>query len=307
MKINVFLKQIISKIKFKLENTYILNKTVPVYIFLVILYKKIINFDLDQRAASVSFSFILAVFPGILFLFTLIPYIPIAELDVQIMEFLKSLLPTTLFDTVSSTIFEIISKPRVDILSFGFFFTLFAATNGMVSLMNAFNMALKQREKRSFLNARWIALILTCLLVLILILAIIILIIGKLSFNYAVYKGYFDENYNALGIKTLGYLSIFFIFYIGICVIYYFAPAIHKRLKFFNIGSLFASIMCIVVTNIFSYYLENFNSYNRLYGSIGTLIAIMVWIYLIALILILGFEVNISLRSALFKAAKKTP
>jgi membrane protein len=81
----------------------------------------------------------------------------------------------------------------------------------------------------------------------------------------------------------------------------------HKKLKFFNFGALFASILSILATNLFSYYLENFNSYNRLYGSIGTLIAIMVWIYLIALILILGFELNISFLSAVSRSKQKTP
>ncbi len=293
-------------IKDKLQNIYILNTTVSIYLFLMILYKKLLNFDLDQRAAAVSFSFILAVFPATLFLFTLIPYIPIDQLDVLIMEFLNSILPKALYESISGTILEIISRPRLDILSFGFMFALFAATNGMMSLMRAFNMALKQREKRSFLKARWIGLILTILLVLVLLVAIVILIVGKITLSYVTSKGILTENFSYVGLQFLGYLMVFLIFYFGISSIYYFAPAIHRKLKFFNFGALFSSVMCIVATNLFSYYIENFNSYNRLYGSIGTLIAIMVWIYLIALILILGFEVNISFRNAMARASNKT-
>jgi membrane protein len=291
----------IMAIKAKLENIFILNTTISLYLFLVILYKKLLSLDLDQRAAAVSYSFILAVFPATLFLFTLIPLIPIAHLDVLIMDFLKSLMPASLYESVASTIFEIISRPRLDILSFGFLFAIYAATNGMMSLMQAFNMALRQREKRHFLKARAIAFLLTFILILVLLLAIIILIVGKLAFSFAINKGFWGENFSFWGIQLLGYITVFLIFFFGISSIYYFAPAMHRKLKFFNFGALFSSVLCILSTNLFSFYFENFSSYNKLYGSIGTLIAIMVWIYLISLILILGFEVNISFRTAMSK------
>jgi membrane protein len=300
-------KNIVKLISDKLKNVYIFNTTVSLYIFFTILYKKIINFDLDQRAAAVSFSFMLAVFPGTIFLFTLIPYVPIENLEFLIMDFLKNLMPAGLYDNVSNTIQEIISRPRPDILSFGFVFAIFAATNGMSSLMRAFNMALKQREKRSYLKARWIAFLLTSLLILVLFTAIVVLIVGKITLNYITSQEFVNDNINVWGINILGYASIFLIFFFGISCIYFFAPAMHKKLKFFNFGALFASILSILATNLFSYYLENFNSYNRLYGSIGTLIAIMVWIYLIALILILGFELNISFLSAVSRSKQKTP
>ncbi|HLO43479.1 MAG TPA: YihY/virulence factor BrkB family protein [Leadbetterella sp.] len=300
-------ENIVKLISDKLKNVYIFNTTVSLYIFFTILYKKIINFDLDQRAAAVSFSFMLAVFPGTIFLFTLIPYVPIENLEFLIMDFLKNLMPAGLYDNVSNTIQEIISRPRPDILSFGFVFAIFAATNGMSSLMRAFNMALKQREKRSYLKARWIAFLLTSLLILVLFTAIVVLIVGKITLNYITSQEFVNDNINVWGINILGYASIFLIFFFGISCIYFFAPAMHKKLKFFNFGALFASILSILATNLFSYYLENFNSYNRLYGSIGTLIAIMVWIYLIALILILGFELNISFLSAVSRSKQKTP
>jgi membrane protein len=130
---------------------------------------------------------------------------------------------------------------------------------------------------------------------------------GKITLNYITSKKFINQNIDIWGINIFGYAFIFVIFFIGISSIYYFAPAIHKKLKFFNFGALFASILSILATNLFSFYLENFGSYNRLYGSIGTLIAIMVWIYLIALILILGFELNISFQSASYRSKEKTP
>ena len=90
-------------------------------------------------------------------------------------------------------------------------------------------------------------------------------------------------------LNILTYFLIFAIFFLTISIIYYYAPAITKRWKFFNAGSITASILTILVTNLFSYYLVNFASYNKVYGSIGSLIALMVWLYFIALILLVGF------------------
>jgi membrane protein len=304
---NKLIENIGNFIALRLKNVYIFNTNVSLYVFLSILYKKILNVDIDQRAAAVSFSFMLAVFPGTIFLFTLIPYIPIQDLEILIMDFLRNVMPAGLYESVRNTIQEIISQPRLDILSFGFLFAIFAATNGMSSLMRAFNMALKQRDKRSYFESRWIAFLLTSLLIVVLLAAIVVLIIGKITLNYITSKNFINQNIDIWGINIFGYAFIFVIFFIGISCIYYFAPAIHKKLKFFNFGALFASILSILATNLFSFYLENFGSYNRLYGSIGTLIAIMVWIYLIALILILGFELNISFQSASYRSKEKTP
>jgi membrane protein len=94
---------------------------------------------------------------------------------------------------------------------------------------------------------------------------------------------------------VLTYFIIFSVFFFTISIIYYYAPAIHKRWKFFNAGSITASILTILITNVFSYYLVNFATYHKIYGSIGSLIALMVWLYFISLILIVGFEINASI------------
>lgn len=290
------IKKIFRPLKNRLSAIYPFGSEVSVYRFLEILWNNIVTFDLDQRATSVAFSFLLAVFPGILFLFTLIPYIPIENLDVQIMDFIRNLMPQGLYEVVAQTIYEIISRPRGDILSFGFLFSLYAATNGINSLTNAFNGALEQKKTRGFVKSKGVAALVLVILVFVLVFAILILIAGKIVLAYITEHGHVSSSLNLFGIKTIGYLSVFFIFYFGIASLYYFAPAIPKKIRFFNFGAAFASVLCILATNLFSYYFENFSRYNTLYGSIGTLIAIMVWIYLICLILILGFEVNVDLR-----------
>lgn len=293
--------KILQRLKNYLSTIYPFKSEISVYRFLEILWKNVVTFDLDQRATSVAFSFLLAVFPAILFLFTLIPYIPIDHLDVLIMDFSRNLMPEGLYDIVAQTIYEIISRPRGDILSFGFIFSLYAATNGINSLTNAFNGALEKKKNRGFVRSRGTAALVLLILIFVLVCAVIILIAGKIVLNYIASQGLFSSGLNLLAIRSLGYISIFFIFYFGIASLYYFAPAIPKRIRFFNFGAAFSSVLCILATNLFSWYLENFSSYNKLYGSIGTLIAIMVWIYLICLILILGFEINVDLREEKYK------
>ncbi len=298
--------EILKWLKKKLEQLKFPGSGFSLYQILAILRRKLVTFDLDQRAAAVSFSLLLAVFPAIIFVFTLIPYVPIKNLDQEIMVFLQDLLPAGIYKAAATTILEIVSKRRVDILSFGFIFTAIAATNGMMALMRAFNMALHQRERRSYLKARGIALFLTGMLIIVLLSAIVILIVGNILIDFFQSKNMLSEDIYYYLIESTRYLSIFFIFFLGICVIYYFGPAISRKIRFFNTGAIIAAILCIFITNAFSYYLTNFNSYNRLYGSIGTLIGLMVWIYLISLILILGFEINISIRYAKSGIEQKT-
>ncbi|MES2794637.1 MAG: YihY/virulence factor BrkB family protein [Bacteroidota bacterium] len=261
---------------------------------LEILWQKIIHFDIDSRAAAVAFNFTLAVFPTIIFLFTLIPYIPIDQLDLQILSFLEDIMPRGLFLEAKSTIIDIVSKKRGDVLSLGFLFALYASTSGMMSLMATFNLTYRTSANRGFVKERLIALLLNFLLTFILFLAVLILIVGRKIIDIFLERGWLTEDFNYFALHATRYGVVFLMLFVAVSIIYYVAPSIHKRWKFINAGSITASILIILSTNLFSYYLSNFASYNRLYGSIGTIIALMLWLYLVALILIVGFEINAS-------------
>ncbi len=280
---------------------------VPVYRVGRILFDKIVRFDLDQRAAAVAYNLTLAVFPAILFLFTLIPYIPIPNLNEQIMVFLSEVMPQGLFEEAQTTINDIVSRRRGNVLSFGFLLTLYAATSGMMALMNAFNMTLHTPEKRSFLRARGVALMLTFLLVGVLVMALMVLIVGQVVFDELLYAALLTPDFTYYGLKGMGYVSVFAVSFVGVSLIYYLAPAHSRRWRFVNPGSVVASLLIILISNAFSFYLSNFASYNRVYGAVGTLIALMVWLYLIALVLILGFDINVSVDEATHNRAGTPP
>ena len=278
------------------QNFLLLDSVATIYKVLKVLINKLIQFDIDVRAAAVAFNFTLAIFPSIIFMFSLIPYIPVEHLDERIINLLSTVMPAGIFKEAKTTIVEIVSKPRGGVLSLGFIFALYASTSGVMALMRAFNTADRTVEKRSFIKARLIAVMINFFLTFVLVLAIVVLIVGRLSVDFLFDEGILNRDITFYTIQFLSYIVIFFVFFITISIIYYFAPVSHKRWKFINTGSITASILTILITNLFSYYLSNFASYNRLYGAIGTFIALMVWLYLIALILILGFEINASIQ-----------
>jgi membrane protein len=271
------------------EEHYILAR------ILTILYQKIFHFDIDVRAAAVAYNFTLAVFPTIIFLFSLLAYIPVDNFDIKMVNFLKSSIPKNLQQDFTELLLDLIRKKSGGVLSFGFIFALYASTSGIQALIRSFNLTYRTKENRGILKERLIAVSLNFLLTFVLITAFAVFIVGKLIIGYLKGKGLIDYDFNFYMLNILTYVLLFSIFFLTISIIYYYAPAITKRWKFFNAGSITASILTILVTNLFSYYLVNFASYNKVYGSIGSLIALMVWLYFIALILLVVFEINASI------------
>lgn len=264
----------------------------------VLLIEKILLYNIDQRATAVAFNFTLAVFPTILFLFTLIPYIPIPNLEVSIMNAIRDFMPRPLYEFAAATIYDIISRKQGGILSFGFILALITATNGMGALITAFNMADHSSEKRGYFKARAVALMLTMLLSLVMVLSVLVIFVGGIVLKFLNEKIFPNEDITFMMLYVLRYVVMFGTFWLVISIIYRFAPATKHGWRFFNIGSFIAALLIILATYGFSFYLSDFSTYNKLYGSIGTIIALMIWFYLIALMLIFGFELNVSIWKA---------
>jgi membrane protein len=289
-----------------LQSTLFFRDTVSLYDILLNLFRSNRKFDIDQRASAVAYSLTLACFPAVIFLFTLIPYIPIENLDVQIMGLLKEVMPQGIYADADQTIIDILSRPRKGVLSFGFIFTMIASTNGMMSLMRSFDMVYEDDETRGFLEVRGIALGLTLLLIIVLFLAVVLLIVGDGAMNVISDWHIIKDGWIITLLNLTRYLISFGAMMLGISLIYRFAPTHGQMYSFVNAGCIVASVLILLSTYGFSYYLSNFSSYNKLYGSIGTMIALMIWFYLLALLLILGFEINASITTAKRKVRNKT-
>lgn len=276
---------------------------VSLHEILAVFLEKLSSERLIAKADSIAFNFIAAIFPGIIFLFTLIPYIPIPELDKQILSIMANpqFFPSSMNEFLSGTIEDIVSKQRGGLLSFGFFLTLYLATNGMSSLMSAFNSSYRSLEKRMPMRKKIIAVLLTVLLTFVLFLAVAILALSQVASEYMLTHDVMDKSVVDFLFSLAKYLLIILLFFVVISLIYFIAPAVKRRWRFISPGSTMATFLCVSFTVLFTFYVENFGNYNKLYGSIGALIVLMFWLKFISLALLVGFEINASIDLAKHK------
>ncbi|HJN64464.1 MAG: YihY/virulence factor BrkB family protein [Flavobacteriales bacterium] len=252
---------------------------------------------ITTRASSLAFNFFLAFFPSIIVFFTLIPYIPIDSLQETLMELLAVVLPPSTNEITFQTLEDIISNPRGGLLSVGFILALYFSTNGINSLIEAFNSSYHIREIRPLIQQRILSLGLTLLLSIMLIIAIGLIIFGTVVVNYLVSSEIITTGAADLIIYGKWFVMLSMLFF-GISILFHLGPALKSKWKLFTPGSIFATIFIIITSIGFNYYINHFSQYNKIYGSIGTLIIILLWMYFNSIILLTGFELNASISNA---------
>lgn len=270
----------------------------PVYEVAVFFFQGIRKGALTLRASALAFNFFLAIFPAVIFLFTLIPYLPIENFREELFARLELLLPKEAFVLAKSTIDDLVSTQRGGLLSFGFILALYFATNGINAMMDAFNQSVHVAEKRSFIRQQLISILLVLIQSFLLIIAIALLAFGQITLDFLNEKGIIVSSINIFLLTAGQWITIGSLFYFAISFLYYFGPSIKGKWKFFSAGSSLATILMIIVSLGFAFYVNNFGQYNKVYGSIGTLIVIMLWIQFNSLILLIGFELNASILNA---------
>jgi membrane protein len=249
-----------------------------------------------NKASSLAYNFMLAIFPGIIFLFTLIPYIPVDNFQERLMELLQLVIPNEAYAAVESTLEDIIKKQNGGLMSFGFLLATFFSTNGIVNLMRAFNKSSLSRENRSWGRRRLIALGLSFAIITALSASIAVFTIAGMVIAYLKSHISYDLSWFwTLVIKTSRWVILFAFYFLMVSLLYKYGPSVSRRWKLFSPGATLATILAILTFSGFAYYINNFNAYNKLYGSIGTIIVMMIWMYLNSLILLIGFELNASI------------
>lgn len=271
---------------------------VPIYDVVVFFGRGLIRGSITTRASAVAFDFFVAIFPSIIFLFTLIPLIPVDNFQQQLLDLVEQLLPITTFSLVESTLTEVVTQRSWGLLSFGFVAALFFAHNGVSSLIDAFNATHHTIETRGFVNQHIIAFLLTFLLPLLLTIGVMLVLFGQISLDFLVQKEILKLNFTYYMIVVIRWFVIICLFFFSISLLYYMAPAKRTKFRFISAGSISATAMILVTSLGFSFYVNNFGQYNKLYGSIGSLLALMIWIFFNAIGLIVGFEINASISSA---------
>jgi membrane protein len=278
---------------------------VPILSVLKFFLKAVTKGYINTRAAAVSFKFFLAIFPGIIFLFSLVSYINnyIVNFNEELMIFLENFLPLKFYHAFEDLIHDIVHKENGGILSFGFLFTVYFATNGLNALLNSFNQSYiiqnyNVLSRRKLIYQRLAAFLLILILTVLLILAISVAIFGGIGVDYLVDNQFIQSQVSAILIRVANYIILFSLLYFSISFIYYIAPSSRKDWSYFSAGSTLATILISIVSFAFFWYLENFPAYNQVYGSIGTLMGVMLWLNMTSIILIIGFELNTSIKNA---------
>ena len=268
---------------------------IPVYDVFLKFREEIKEDGLSIRASSISYFFILALFPSIIFFFSLIPYVPIDHFDSKILNGLKGILPIGIFSILETTIHDIVSVQRGGLVSINFFLALFVASNGVNSIMRAFDKMNQTFKKRNFFQKKIAAFQILFLISMQLIIAFLLIIKGKEFIQLILNWLNTEDAIISFVVRFTKTLLILFSFFNIFALIYYFGPSVKKRYRYFSVGATFATLFSILMSIVFKFYTSYLNNFNRLYGSLGIMIVIMLLIYLNALVLLFGFELNNSI------------
>jgi len=271
---------------------------VPLYDVTRFFWSGITKGSIGLRASAFSFNLFLSLFPTIIFFFTIIPYIPIPHFQDTLMQTIQDLIPDRAYQTVQSTLIDVIKQPHGGLLSLGFVLAMYFSTNGINSLIVAFNQSIHQQETRPFLVQQFVAMLLVIIISIIIIIAIGLITIGPPILRFLVEYGIIEHNFTFYLIGFIRWVVIIGMFLFAFSFLYYLAPAGRTKFRFISAGSTLSTILTIAASIGFNYYVNNFNKYNTLYGSIGTLMIIMVWINFNAFVVLIGFELNASIRGA---------
>jgi len=273
----------------------------PLYDVAKFFFEGIFKGYITTRASSIAFSFFMAVFPMVIVFFTLIPFVPIDNFQDILLNFIDEILPPQTQEIINSTLVDIIERPRSGLLSITFVLAIYFATNGFDSIIEAFNTTYHTMESRTWLKQKLISSLLFFIISVIVIISIAVITTGSHFLKFLVEQNILTSSityYLLVGVKWLILIAMFFF---TISFIYYLAPAKASKFRFISAGSSLATFLSLIASLAFNYYVQNFSSYNALYGSIGTLLIILVWIYFNAIILLIGFELNASIHSARLK------
>lgn len=267
---------------------------IPLFDVVNFFYKQTQKTSLTERAASIAFSLLMAIPPACIFLFTLVPYLPIDGFIDELHQVIRDVIPGEKNNAaLIKFLDDFTGKQRNDLLSFGIILALFFSSNAMMGIMQSFNKDYIGFRKRNTLQERIVALKLTMILFVLFILSIIALVTRGVVLTWL---GIENPTVRAI-IFNARWLVLLLLFFFAISFIFRHAPAVHKKWRLINPGSLLATFLMIGCTMLFSWWVVNFGNYNQLYGSIGTILIVMLLIYFNSMVLLIGFELNVSISS----------
>lgn len=270
----------------------------PLYDVLVFFFRGLFRGVLTYRAAAIAYNFFLALVPLVLFLFTLIPYVTSESLQGSLLDIMDQLIPSNIFTEVQSTIVEIISRPKTGLMSLGFLMTIYFATNGVDAILEGFNQSYHRMQTWPWWMQKIYAFLLMVVISFLGFVSTLFLTFGKVMINTLGKYDMINADVTIYLLFIIQWGVIIIMSLLSVSILYYYGQkrGEKRNYSFFSVGSILSTSLFIVGGLIIKAYFENFSNYNVLYGSLGTLIILLVWIYYNAIILLIGFELNTSIR-----------
>jgi membrane protein len=278
---------------------------IPLFYVVAFFSEQVKKIGLNDRAAAISFNLIMALPATMLFIFSILPYFPeFLDLKAQVLTLIKELSPSSGTRIFIQDLLDDLMDQNVGVFSFGFILLMYYASNAMMAFISTFDKSI-QEKKVFFFHQRWRAIKLTVILI-ILILSTTLIMLGQEQLTTLIRKAFHIKRKTFLPwFNAIRWFIIVGLFFYGIAFIYKYAPSVQERWKLVSPGSLLATTLTLGTTILFSYWVNHFAAYNKIYGSIGTVLIIMLLIYINALILLIGFELNVSITYLTKQAAER--
>jgi membrane protein len=288
---------ILSKIKLKwLEG-------LSLYDLLNIYFIGIIKGAFSYRAGAIAFSFFMALFPFTLFILNLLPFIPIPNFQEDFLKFVSQGVPPTTYDAIANIIEDILTNSYQSLLSSGFILSIFLMTNGINAILGGFESSYYIVTKRKFIRQYIVALLLSLLMSFVLLLTVAVIVVFEVIIQKIEIPNVVNDNIPLLKLGRSAFVIIMLLTMVSL--LFKFGTKQTRYNSFVSIGSVFTTILIIVSSYIFGIYVVKFSKYNELYGSIGTLLIFMFFIWLNCMVLLLGFELNAAINNLKEKERKK--
>lgn len=299
------IKRITHKISTSAPANYVVGKSkktllpgfsgIPLYDVVKFFFQQVRTVGMTERASAISFNLVMAIPPAMIFLFTLIPFLPISQkFQLELFGLIRDVIPGEKdHSNLINFLQDFINKPRTGLLSLGFLLSMFFSSNAMMGIQRTFDKNYIGFRKRKELQKRGVALKITFVLFFLVFASVLLLIARGTVLDFF---GIQNSTLRFI-IVNMRWLIIILLFLSIISYIYRHAPSVDKKWPLLNPGSILATVLMLITTGVFSWWVGRFGHYNELYGSIGTVLILMALIFINSLVLLIGFELNVSINS----------
>jgi membrane protein len=250
---------------------------------------------LSNRAGSIAFSFFMALFPFALFILNLIPFIPIEGFQQDFLKFVSEGVPPNTYYAIENIVDDILHNSNSGLLSSGFLLSILLMANGLNAILGGFETSRHVLVKRGFFHQYFVAIGMSIILSFLLILTVAIIVVFEVFIQKFTVNNVLNEQ---IPLIVLGrYVFLLLMILVTASILFKFGTKHDKNRSFISIGSVFTTILTIIISYFFGIWVLQFSQYNQLYGSIGTLLIVMFYIWINCMILLLGFELNLAITN----------